>query len=440
MVLAVLTSALVAPALTLVGPAQALDPAGVGPRNPDNHGFPAYYTDDAGVALQMCDDGSAACLGAGPAALTPPEGENFYWMTTADMAAPGLEVSVEWAAEAAWLGPGQPITFDRLRIRGHADAAGDYVVTHPYGTTTVTAEDPVEQRNINFTEDIGCAGAPCNFAEMTTSASAHITDWITSTTPPAGRLGDGVSAEAATVGGVPASVSVTGPAGTASTSDFVVMGKRANPNAVSLPATVDFGNVRRAATKTVRIRNLGTQPRTITSTALTGSATISRLGTSTCTDGRVLGVGGSCTVDLRYRPDGSKQSRATLTLNSPQGNRTVRLSASTAAVAQTRRQLEFRPVRSGASGPTRRLVVTNSGSLPLQIRGVSLAGPIPGSFDIRRRAPPVCARGARVPVGQHCAVYRGFEPKGFGTKSASLVIRSNGVDRAVNVALSGRAR
>jgi hypothetical protein len=435
MVLAVLTSALVAPALTLVAPAQALDPAGVGPRNPDNHGFPAYYTDDAGVALQMCDDGSAACLGAGPAALTPPEGENFYWMATSEVTTADFDIAVEIAAEAAWLGPGQPITFDRLRIRGHSDV-GDITVTTPYGTTTVAADPPTEQRNINFTEDIGCAVAPCNFAEMTSSPSAHITNWITSTTAPAGRLGDGVTSAPATVGGQAATLTVQG----VSTDEWVVMGKRANPNAVSLPATVDFGNVRRAATKTVRIRNLGTQPRTITSTALAGSATISRLGTSTCTDGRVLGVGGSCTVNLRYRPDGSKQSRATLTLTSPQGNRTVRLSASTAAVAQTRRQLEFRPVRSGASGPTRRLVVTNSGSLPLQLRGVSLAGRSPGSFDIRRGAPRVCARGARVPVGQQCAVYLGFEPVGFGTKSASLVIRSNGLDRAVNVALSGRAR
>jgi hypothetical protein len=351
------------------------------------------------------------------------------------VAGAGFDISVEIAAEAAWLGPGQPITFDRLRIRGHSDV-GDITVTTPYGTTTVTAEDPAEQRNINFTEDIGCAGAPCNFAEMTSSASAHITSWITSTTPPAGRIGDGVSSEAATVGGVPATLTVQG----VSTDNWVVMGKLARPNAVSLPGTVDFGNVRRAVTKTVRLRNLGTQARTITGTALTRSATIKRLGTSTCTNGRVLAVGAACPMELRYRPDGSKQSRATLTLNSPQGNQTVRLSALTASVAKTRRQLDFKPVRSGASGPTRRVVLTNSGSLPLQIRKVSLAGRQAGSFDIRSGAPRVCARGTKVPVGKQCAVYLGFEPKGFGSKSANLVVRSDGLDRAVSVALSGRAR
>jgi hypothetical protein len=36
-------------------------------------------------------------------------------------------------------------------------------VTHPYGTGTCFAE--AENRNINFTEDIGCAAAPCDFPQ-----------------------------------------------------------------------------------------------------------------------------------------------------------------------------------------------------------------------------------------------------------------------------------
>jgi hypothetical protein len=388
----------------------------------------------------MCDDGTGACLGSTPQSLAPVDGENFYWIATAEMSSPGLDVSIEFAAEAAWLGPTDPITFDRLRIRGHADAAGDYVVTHPYGTTTVTVDDAAATRNINFTDDVGCAGSPCDFTEMTSSPNAHITDWIISDSAPAGRVGDGVTADTATVNGVPASVSVTGPAGSAATNEFVVMGKIAPANDLSAPAAVDFGNVAKAVTKTVRLRNLGTQPRTITKATLSASTTISKLASSTCTPGRVLAVGGTCTVDLRYKPNGTKQSNETLTITSPQGNKAVRVTAQTAAVAAAPAQLRFDAVRAGGSGKTRRVVVSNKGSIPLQIGRVRLAGKNPGSFDIRTGAPKVCVRGATVRPGGECAVYLGFEPKGFGPKRASLKIASNALGGVHTTALSGSGR
>lgn len=321
-----------APALAVLGPAEALTPAGVGPRDPGQRGFPAYYTDDSGVALQLCDDGTAACARATDRTLTPPNGENFYWMATADMKTPGatpaLEVSIVFAAEAAWATKNNPVTFDRLRIRGHASLPGTYTITHPYGTTTVRAIDPAEQRNIDFTQDVGCGGRNCDFAAMTTSPRAHITSWITSTAAPPGYLGNGVSARTATVAGAPASVSISGPAGSASTDRFVVMGKRANPHAVSAPRTLAFGVVRHARTKTVHVKNLGTGPMTIHGATLTGSHAF-RKARSTCTHGRVLGIGRSCTVTVRVRPKGAGRAAAKLRINdtTPSGGRTVRMSA-----------------------------------------------------------------------------------------------------------------
>jgi hypothetical protein len=433
-----LAALLAIPALALVSPAQALDPAGVGPRDPGDHGFPAYYTDDSGVALQMCDDGTGACLGATPASLDPVDGENFYWMATADMSAPGLDVSVEWAAEAAWLGPTTPITFDRLRIRGHADDPGTYTVTHPYGTTVVEAVG-TGTRNINVTEDVGCAGAPCDFAAMTTSANAHITSWITSASAPAGRLGDGASSGPATVAGAPASVSVSGPGGTASTTDFVVMGKLAEPFAVSLPTALDFGNVRAARTRTLRLRNLGTEATTVDSTTVTGSPTITQLPSSTCTPGRVVTVGGSCDVDVRYSPDGRKQSSATVALNdSAPGVRSVRVTARTAAVMSARSRQSFPATSGGTRGATRRIVVTNTGSLPLRLGRISIGGRDRRSFVMRSGAPRVCRPGLTLRVGQQCGAYVGFAPRGFGQKLATLVLHSNGLPASHTVALAGR--
>jgi hypothetical protein len=431
-------AALVVPALVLAGPAGALDPAGVGPRDPGQFGFPAYYTDDAGVVLQMCDDGSASCLGANNGSLIPPDGENFYFMATSDVTTANFDISVELAAEAAWLDVNTPITFDRLRIRGHSDV-GDITVTTPYGTTTVPADPPTEQRNINVTEDVGCEAAPCDFTEMVTSPAAHITEWITSTTPPPGRIGDGVSLEPATVGGLPATLTVNG----VSTDEWVVMGKEADPNAVSLPSSLDFGNARTARVRSVRMLNLGTEALTVSGVTLAGSPTL-RLApaATTCGAGDTLAVGGACRVGVRYTPDGRKRSSATVTIadDTPAGTHAVQVSALAAAVVRARTQMQFDPRRAGTGSRTRRIVVTNTGSLPLQIRRVSLGGRNPGSFEIRRGAPRVCARGTRVPVGQQCGVYVGFEPRGFGPKRASLVLRSNALPVTHTIALSGRAR
>jgi hypothetical protein len=136
---ATLAALLAASTLASMAPAQALDAAGVGPRDPSQSGFPAYYTDDSGVALQLCVDGSANCGGAtlasdgagGAGVNVAPDGEGFWWMATTSLSAPGVDVDIEVAAEAAWLDARTPISFDRLRIRGHSDV-GDVTVTTPY--------------------------------------------------------------------------------------------------------------------------------------------------------------------------------------------------------------------------------------------------------------------------------------------------------------------
>jgi hypothetical protein len=325
---ATMTVLLAAAALATMAPSQALDSAGVGPRDSSRAGFPAFYTDDNGVALQLCVDGSARCGaatlrsdGAGGAGVAvAPDGEGFYWMATTSLAGPNMNLDIEFAAEAAWLDRRTPITFDRVRIRGHADAPGDITVNTPYGPFTVTADDPANARNVNFTEDVGCAIGPCNFRAMTTLAEAHITDWITSTTPPAGYLGDSVTSEPATIGagGPAATISV---AGQDSTSDWVVMGKIAPANRLSLPTALTF---RKAATKKVTMKNLGTASRTITTARLTGDRTFTKLATSTCTNGLVLAPGDSCTVAVRYRPKATR-STGTLTITDNVKANTVRV-------------------------------------------------------------------------------------------------------------------
>lgn len=440
LVVTVTTPLLVVPALAVVGPAEALDPAGVGPVDPRQRGFPAYYTDDAGVALQMCDDRSANCLFARPRDLAPPEGEALYWAAFGELTAPRIEVSVEFAVEAAWL-DGEQVVFDRLRIRGHVDQAGVYTLRHPYGTTRFEAESPAEQRNVDFTEDLGCEPAPggrCNFRKAT---DGHITTWLRQTDAPRGYLGNPEDPSTVT-GGTRQSMTLVGPAGVAATDRFGVLGKPARARAVSMVRTLDFGNRSRARTRRVRMLNIGTEALTVGGVRLQGDRTLRRVTSPRpCGRGDVLQVGRSCTVGVRYAPDGRKRSTGTVRITDDAGRvRTVRARALTAAVLRAPERLQFKARRANTSSRTRRVVVTNTGSIPMQVRRVVLEGRHARSFQIRGGAPRVCTRGMTVPAGRQCAVYLRFAPRGFGPKGARLVLRTNALARVHTIRLRGNAR
>jgi len=327
---ATLSALLAATALAVMAPSQALSSTGVGPRDSTRAGFPAYYTDDSGVALQLCVDGTVKCGRAtlrsdgagGPGVAVGPDGEGFYFVATSSISEPGLSLDIEFAAEAAWMTRTQPMTFDRLRIRGHSDTAGDIDVDTPYGIFTVTADDPIEQRNVNFTEDIGCVGNPCRFRDMTNVPGVHITSWITANNPPAGYVGNGVTAQPANVAGAPATIS----AGGASTDRWVIIGKKARANRVSLPAALNFGNAARLKTKTVTMRNLGTNktvPLNLKSVKLKGSKNFRKAKGTTCKGTTLLAVGDSCKVVIKFRP--VRASKATLIITDNRAVHRVKL-------------------------------------------------------------------------------------------------------------------
>lgn len=122
----------------------------------DDRGFPRHYTDDRGMMLQLCEDGTVRCQGAVPGDLVAPEGEAFYWVATSTIRTSRGPIDVEFALEAAFAGQ-RPIVFERIRIRGHLNHRGRYVLHHPYGRTRFNAISPQEQRNVDRTIDRFCS-------------------------------------------------------------------------------------------------------------------------------------------------------------------------------------------------------------------------------------------------------------------------------------------
>src|SRR5256885_5418605 len=98
-------------AVSTVAAAPGLDPAGTG--------LAAWYQDANGMQLTVCEDGTPACFGATPAALTDPAaGELFYSRAVADFTGPSGERFVEvLSLQAAPDTGGKPIAFLRIRFR-----------------------------------------------------------------------------------------------------------------------------------------------------------------------------------------------------------------------------------------------------------------------------------------------------------------------------------
>jgi hypothetical protein len=157
-----------------------------GPPNvpsPPGHGFPAWYQDLNGLALDFClpnatDPSSlqqAACLLVGAGLPTPPyvfatnfPGEVFYYravsvpLDTSDPALGGvvkavLVLALEGSFATGSAAPGQQIVFTRIRVTAGVPHSGTYTVTHPYGIETFVVDNATGARDIFFSEDVGIA-------------------------------------------------------------------------------------------------------------------------------------------------------------------------------------------------------------------------------------------------------------------------------------------
>ena len=155
----------------------------VGPPNsaPSMGGFPAWYQDRTGLALEFCAPQNQSEMAGGWCLLLPgdvpvvPEtfptnffDEHFYFAASAGpltLASNGGKASLVLAVESAFASgppiPGDQITFSRIRISlNPAPMTGTYKFIHPYGEELI---DAVAGERIFFTEDIGINCAPGTF-------------------------------------------------------------------------------------------------------------------------------------------------------------------------------------------------------------------------------------------------------------------------------------
>ncbi len=207
----------------------------VGPINPE-HGFPIWYKDATGLALELCLDFTDPLCNFLPGDIPDPNsplsfpdnfpGEAFWWTGDAimDTDANGGSAALVLALEAAFLNEdpvdGDQISFGRVRIRIDTTVPGTYTVTHPYGTD-VFNDVGTGPRAINLTEDIGI-GAPGDFTGALDSRIGPFLTWDPITDAPPGFVGNPLFEHAVT--GSPFGTNffrVEGPVGSFTGSSFL---------------------------------------------------------------------------------------------------------------------------------------------------------------------------------------------------------------------------
>ena len=398
---------------------------------PDGDTHPTHFTDDvSGVALELCQDGTARCL-ALPGDLVAPDGEAFYFAAFADAGPFTGEIALE-AAFADTTG----IVFQRFQYQADGLNAGDtYTITDPFGTRECEAT----------------AGRTRCRVDSATPLAGPISQWLIADNAPVGYIGD--NATPSTVTGSPTGFNklrVQGPGITTTCNDpvqgvipqceetdqWIVQGKMAPGAASTVNATsLDFGSVLASApaaqrTKTVTYRSIGTQPIAVTDVTTGGAYTLAN---NTC-DGASLAGGQTCTFDVTFNPVAGVTSAGSVVITDEVGARTIALtgkgakgvlgSAATQRIADT------------AVGSTRtvNVRVSNAGDATVALGARALSGRNVGDYRLVRAASNPCT--TSIAVGATCNIGVAFAPKGLGSRVATLAMSGDGVAR--NVSLSAR--
>ncbi len=320
---------LMAVGILCAGIASAQGVVAVGPVSPA-HGFPLWYEDSNGLRLDLCLDNNGLCLETLPNPAAPasiPDNfpdEAFWWAAEAEMPTNnGGDALLVLALEAAWLNEtpavGEQIVFGRIRVRVDNLVAGQsYRVIHPFGERTFVAENGGD-RGINFTEDIGCLSAPCDFSLALTSNVGPFLVWDPAVPPaaPAGYIGN--PAVPHPVVGSPTGnnffriegPNVGGPGVNAiQTNLFAVQGKiSAAPPPVgelALSSTVlDFGaqfTGGATASRELTVTNVGGGPLTVNTLSIAGAnAADFAIASENCI-GAAIPSAGTCTVTVQFTP------------------------------------------------------------------------------------------------------------------------------------------
>lgn len=220
-----------------------------------------------------------------------------------------------------------------------------------------------------------------------------------------------------------------------------VFGVGTTPHAFVEPLRLSFGEVpveQPSAARSVRVVSSGSAALVIRDVAVEGADRRSFAPpVSNCTDGGVE-PGGSCTVEVRFRPRRDGPHRAELVIRHNAGRGLHRLPLNGLGVSA---RLVVEPVRLDLGGVELsserqgHLMLANSGRSGLEVRRIRLTGTYAAAFEVRSDQ---CS-GETLGPRESCSVSVRFAPVRTGTHNATLKIDHTAAGSPTEISVSANA-
>ena len=198
-----------------------------------------------------------------------------------------------------------------------------------------------------------------------------------------------------------------------------------------------------AAVHTTTLNNAGSGAVRISTLSLGGAQPGDFVIGGTCAANGTVSAGASCTITTALRPTAAGARSASLLLATDAGAQfTLPLSGNGVAVAVSTPSLGLNPqsfdfgaVTIGATAPTRRFTLTNSGSAALTLASAAFSGPFAAVADSTGCA----AFPFTLQPGATCDLVVRYTPVNAGGNSGNVVIQSNVAGSSWTIALNGQA-
>jgi hypothetical protein len=219
-------------------------------------------------------------------------------------------------------------------------------------------------------------------------------------------------------------------------------GVAAAPAVSFSPTSLGFGSRAvgtSSAAQTVTLTNSGNAALTITAIALNGSNAGDYGQTNTCpVSPATLAAGANCAISVTFTPTatGSRTANLSVTDNAGGSPQTVPLTGSgtAPAVTLTPTSLTFASQTVGTTSAAKTATLTNSGTAPLAITGIAVAGANAGDFAQTNTCP---LSPATLGVNATCTISVTFSPGASGSRSAGVSIADNAANTPQSLGLSG---
>ncbi|MCX7070594.1 MAG: choice-of-anchor D domain-containing protein [Gammaproteobacteria bacterium] len=189
----------------------------------------------------------------------------------------------------------------------------------------------------------------------------------------------------------------------------------------------DIGVETTSEPEVVTLSNTGTAPLSISSIVTTGDFRH----TTTC--GSTVAPGARCTISIVFSPKavGTRTGETRIVSNAVTSPDRISLSGTGKGLKPAMKtnvsRFDFGRVKVGASSREQTLVITSTGSGPLEIRSIRVSGDYSGSHN--------CPRW--LDAGKSCQVTGSFKPKAVGTRPGSVSILTSVSNTATEVSLTG---